>query len=55
MGKEVLPAIRDYATELGLKDLFETNAPLSLNEELLEVAQTILHKNCARAPSGIDP
>lgn len=33
MGKEVLPAIREYARELGLKDPFEANAPLSLNEE----------------------
>ena len=32
MGKEVLPAIRDYAKELGLKDPFEANAPLSLND-----------------------
>ena len=32
MGKEVLPAIRDYAKELGLNSPFEANAPLSLTE-----------------------
>ncbi len=31
MGKEVLPAIRDYAKELGLKDPFEANAPLGID------------------------
>ena len=30
LGKEVLPAIRDYANELGLKDPFELDAPVSL-------------------------
>ncbi|HZQ37269.1 MAG TPA: hypothetical protein VFD32_15165, partial [Dehalococcoidia bacterium] len=29
LGKEVLPAVRDYANELGLKDPFEANAPVS--------------------------
>ncbi len=30
LGKEVLPAIRDYAKELGLKDPFELDTPVSL-------------------------
>ncbi|MFN0148636.1 MAG: LLM class flavin-dependent oxidoreductase [Dehalococcoidia bacterium] len=30
LGKEVVPAIRDYANELGLKDPFEVDAPVSL-------------------------
>ena len=30
MGKEVVPAIRDYADELGLKDPWEAEAPVSL-------------------------
>jgi alkanesulfonate monooxygenase SsuD/methylene tetrahydromethanopterin reductase-like flavin-dependent oxidoreductase (luciferase family) len=30
LGQEVLPAIRDYAKELGLKDPFELNTPVSL-------------------------
>jgi alkanesulfonate monooxygenase SsuD/methylene tetrahydromethanopterin reductase-like flavin-dependent oxidoreductase (luciferase family) len=30
LGQEVVPAIRDYANELGLKDPFELNAPVSL-------------------------
>lgn len=30
MGQEVLPAIRDYAKELGLKDPFELDTPISL-------------------------
>jgi alkanesulfonate monooxygenase SsuD/methylene tetrahydromethanopterin reductase-like flavin-dependent oxidoreductase (luciferase family) len=32
MGREVLPALRDYAQELGLKDPFELNTPVSLAE-----------------------
>ena len=32
LGKEVLPAIRDYAKELGLNDPFEANAPVSVEE-----------------------
>jgi len=31
LGKEVVPAIRDYATELGLKDPWEAKAPISLD------------------------
>ena len=31
LGKEVVPAIRDYANELGLKDPFEIDAPVSLD------------------------
>jgi alkanesulfonate monooxygenase SsuD/methylene tetrahydromethanopterin reductase-like flavin-dependent oxidoreductase (luciferase family) len=31
LGKEVVPAIRDYAKELGLKDPWEANAPISLD------------------------
>jgi alkanesulfonate monooxygenase SsuD/methylene tetrahydromethanopterin reductase-like flavin-dependent oxidoreductase (luciferase family) len=30
MGREVLPALREYADELGLKDPFELNTPVSL-------------------------
>ena len=30
LGKEVLPAVRDYAKELGLTDPFEVNAPVSV-------------------------
>jgi hypothetical protein len=30
LGKEVLPAIRDYAKELGLADPIELDAPVSL-------------------------
>ena len=30
LGNEVLPAVRDYANQLGLKDPFELNAPVSL-------------------------
>jgi alkanesulfonate monooxygenase SsuD/methylene tetrahydromethanopterin reductase-like flavin-dependent oxidoreductase (luciferase family) len=32
LGKEVLPAIRSYGEELGLKDPFELNSPVSLAE-----------------------
>jgi alkanesulfonate monooxygenase SsuD/methylene tetrahydromethanopterin reductase-like flavin-dependent oxidoreductase (luciferase family) len=31
LGTEVAPAIRDYANELGLKDPFELDAPVSVN------------------------
>jgi alkanesulfonate monooxygenase SsuD/methylene tetrahydromethanopterin reductase-like flavin-dependent oxidoreductase (luciferase family) len=41
LGKEVLPAVRDYANELGLQDPFGVNAPVSLataaEEELTPV------------------
>jgi hypothetical protein len=30
LGQEVLPAIREYAKELGLKDPFELDTPVSL-------------------------
>ncbi len=32
LGKEVVPAIRDYANELGLKDPFELDTPVSLEQ-----------------------
>ncbi len=32
LGKEVVPAIRDYANELGLKDPFELDTPVSLDQ-----------------------
>ncbi|MEX0683382.1 MAG: LLM class flavin-dependent oxidoreductase [Dehalococcoidia bacterium] len=32
LGKEVLPAIREYARELGLKDPFEAGAPVGLDQ-----------------------
>jgi alkanesulfonate monooxygenase SsuD/methylene tetrahydromethanopterin reductase-like flavin-dependent oxidoreductase (luciferase family) len=37
LGQEVLPAIRDYADELGLKDPFELSSPASLTAEAPEV------------------
>ncbi len=41
LGKEVLPAVRDYASELGLSDPFELDSPVSLAETRLEaLAQT---------------
>ena len=32
LGKEVLPALRDYAKQLDLKDPFEKNAPVSVEQ-----------------------
>jgi len=37
LGKEVLPALRDHAKKLGLKDPFEADAPVSLTQGPSEV------------------
>lgn len=42
LGQEVLPAVRDYAKELGLTDPFEANAPVSLK-----------YSEPAKVPAGV--
>jgi hypothetical protein len=43
LGQEVLPAIREYAKELGLKDPFELDTPVSLayDEEIAPEAEAV--------------
>ena len=41
MGQEVLPAIREYAKELGLVGPFEANTPVSLAETPKEELQPV--------------